>query len=501
MSPPRFTNPSNSSPAKADAYAALRVSGFRSYLCGNILATIGMQMLAVAVGWELYDTTNSATVLGLAGFCHVLPILVLAIPAGRVVDHFDRKKLLLLDQLLLALSAGALALATLGQAQVANAGILQWANGVLADIAGFFHDKNTQFNSPYVPLMLALLFFNGVVRSINQPVKQALIPQLVPAGIFSNAVTWNTTVVESSTIIGPAAAGLILAVLQSRYPQSTTSYGVVYFLAALGQLGQWLFLLPVRVAPVERHAEPFTVKSTFAGVAYVRRHEIILGMITLDLFSVLFGGVTALLPMYAKDILHCGPAGLGWLRATPALGACTVAILLAHLPPIQRAGRTLLLAVGGFGLATIAFGVSENFYLSLACLFLVGACNNTSVIIRQTLVQVLTPDAMRGRVSAVKSLFSSASNGLGDLRAGLMAASMGPVGSVVAGGFGVIFVVCGVASLWPRVRQYGALHQEDLALAGAPMLPENVIATNDADPATLLQREPAKASVMNGTTG
>ncbi|MGH9561621.1 MAG: MFS transporter, partial [Terracidiphilus sp.] len=332
-------------------YAALRVRGFRSYLCGNTLATIGMQMLAVTVGWELYEATNSATVLGLAGLCQVLPILMLAIPAGRLVDHFNRKQLLLLDQLLLALSAAGLGWATVFQGSIPDWTILRTANGWLTNVAVFFHDKETHFVSPHIPVMLGLLFLNGVIRSINQPVKQALIPQLVPAKVFPNAVTWNTTVVESSTIIGPAAAGMLLALVQSRHPGSSSAYALVYFLAAFGQLGQWLFLLPVPVAPAMLKTEPLTIRSVFAGVGFVWRTQVILGVITLDLFGVLFGGATALLPMFAKDILHCGPAGLGWLRAAPSIGACVIAVMLAHSPPLRHAGRTLLLAVFGFGLA------------------------------------------------------------------------------------------------------------------------------------------------------
>jgi len=462
---------------KFNPYCALRVPGFRAYLGGNVLATVGMQMLAVTVGWELYQTTNSATALGLAGLCHVLPILLLAIPAGRLVDHFHRKILLLIDQLLLAFSAAALGCATVFQDRIPDLPILHATNQTLGSLAVFFHEPQAHFTSPYVPVMLALLFFNGVVRSVNQPVKQALLPQLVPTRSFSNAVAWNTTVVESSTIVGPALAGTLLAAAQWRYPESSAAYALVYFLAAAGQLGQWVFLLPVRVAPVALAPEAFTLSSFFSGVGFVWRTQVILGVITLDLFGVLFGGATALLPMYAKDILHCGPAGLGWLRAAPAIGACAIALVLAHRPPMLNAGRTLLLAVAGFGVATIAFGLSQNFYLSLGCLFFVGGCDNTSVIIRQTLVQVLAPDAMRGRVSAVKSLFSSASNGLGSLESGLTAALFGPVLSVVGGGVGTILVVLGVAAYWPQVRRFGALHVEtERPSAPAESSPGNLIA-------------------------
>ncbi len=456
-------------------YAALRVAGFRSYLCGNMLATVGMQMLAVAVGWELYESTHSATVLGLAGLCQVLPILLLAIPAGRLVDYFNRKRLLLIDQVLLGLSAAALGCATVFQRDIPDWAPLHDANALLGRIAFFFHDRDTHFTSPHIPIMLGLLFLNGVIRSINQPVKQAIIPQLVPARVFHNAVTWNTTVVESSTIVGPAVAGALLAIIQSRHPESSAAYALVYFLAALGQLGQWLFLLPVAVAPMARESEPLTFRSAFAGVGYVWRTQVILGIITLDLFGVLFGGATALLPVFAKDILHCGPAGLGWLRAAQSIGACGMALVLAHLPPVRQAGRTLLLAVAGFGVGMIVFGLSQNFYLSFACLLLVGACDNTSVIIRQTLVQCLTPDAMRGRVSAVKSLFSSASNGLGALESGLTAALFGPVVSVVGGGAGTLVVVLAVAVAWPQVRKFGSLQSATTQEPGKDGWPNNII--------------------------
>jgi len=357
---------------KNDPYAALRVAGFRSYLCGNLLATIGMQMLGLAVGWELYLATHSALVLGLAGLCQTLPILLLAIPSGRLVDHFDRKKLLLLDQLLLGLSAAGLGCVSLFQNQIPNWTILRLGNGLLASLAGLFHvfrPEQSHFDAPYVPLMLALLFFNGIVRSINQPVKQALVPQLVPAKTFFNAVGWNTTVVESSNIAGRALAGLLIAAVQLYFPASPAPCALVYFLAALGQLGQWLFLLPVKVTAEPRVWEPLSTRSFFSGVKFVWDTEVILGVITLDLFGVLFGGAIALLPMFAQDILHCGPAGLGWLSAAPGLGACVIGVAWAHFPPLQRAGRTLLLAVAGFGVATIGFGISQNFLLSMICLF------------------------------------------------------------------------------------------------------------------------------------
>jgi MFS family permease len=465
---------------KADPYAVLRLPGFRSYLCGNLLATIGMQMLGLAVGWQLYLDTHSALVLGLAGLCQTLPILLLAIPSGRLVDHFDRKKLLLIDQLLLGFSAAGLGCVTVFQDKIPDLAVLRLANHGLAALAGLFqnvfHEEKAHFDSPYIPVMLALLFFNGMVRSVNQPVKQALVPQLVPAKLFFNAVGWNTTVVESSNIAGRALAGLLIAGVQSYYPESTAPCVLVYFLAAIGQLGQWLFLLPVKVVEEPKTREPLTIRSFFSGLGFVWNTQVILGVITLDLFSVLFGGATALLPMFAQDILHCGPAGLGWLSAAPGMGACLIGVLWAHLPPLKKAGRTLLLAVTGFGVSTIAFGLSRNFFFSLLCLFFVGICDNTSVIIRQTLVQIITPDAIRGRVSAVKSLFSSASNGLGAFESGLTASMFGPMASVVGGGLGAIFVVVTVAAWWPQVRRFGALHgQDELGTEAELASPDNLI--------------------------
>jgi MFS family permease len=284
----------------------------------------------------------------------------------------------------------------------------------------------------------------------------------VPREAFANAVTWGSSNFEIGSMIGPAIAGVLIAQF---------GVGTVYALDALCSLAFIGFLLPIRIeqqlAQPARHA----FSDLFAGLSFVWRTKVILATLTLDLFAVLLGGAIALLPIFAEQILHVGPVGLGWLRAAPAFGAMAMALTLTHLPPMRRAGVTLLWSVAGFGVATIVFGLSRSFWLSLAALALTGAFDNISVVVRHTLVQLRTPDPMRGRVSAVNNVFIGSSNELGAFESGITAALFGPVISVVGGGIGVLLVVLGVGWMWPEVRRIGALHdppEPDAGLAEPP---------------------------------
>jgi MFS family permease len=398
-------------------YAVLRNRDFALYLAGRLVASLGQQMLTVAVGWELYERTHSTLALGLVGLTQMAPMLLLTLPAGHLADNRNRKHIIVAMVLLAALSSLGLTLISALQADVV------WT---------------------YVCLCAA-----GTARTFLWPASQAFLPQLVPREIFSRAVTWNTGAFHLSSVVGPAAGGALLAL--------THKAAVVYALNGLAASICLSLMLFVRGRPAAQTKEKMTLKSLLAGFEFAYRTKVVFGTITLDLFAVLLGGATALLPVYARDILAAGPSGLGILQAALPLGSVLSALILAHRPPIQKAGRALLWSVAVFGVATIGFGFSKCFWLSVAMLFVCGAADNVSVVIRHTLVQLLTPDEMRGRVSAVNSLFIGTSNELGGFESGFVAHLFGPVFSVVSGGGGTILVVIATALIWPEIRKYGRL--------------------------------------------
>ena len=413
-----------SAPRAHDPYAAFRFRDYRFFAAGNFLSVIGRQMLAVAIGWEVYQRTHQAVMLGYIGLAMGLPIILFAIPAGQVTDRISRKKILLITQLLASLSF---------------VGLAVWS----AQHAG-------------LAWMFTLLFLAGVANTFGWAARAAFIANLVSAETFSNAVTWNSGTFQAASVIGPAIGGVLIVKL---------GFPLVYTLAAFLSLTFFALLLPVIYTPQhEKHAAQ-SWSAVFHGVTFVWKNKIVLATITLDLFAVLFGGATALLPMFAHDILHCGAVGLGWLNAAPSIGSVAMGFVIAYLPPMRRAGRAMLLAVAAFGLATIVFGFSKSFPLSMLALTLTGAADNVSVIVRHTLVQLLTPDAMRGRVSAVNNVFVGSSNELGAFESGMTAAWFGPVISVVGGGVATVLVVLGVMRLWPQVLKLGTF---------ASMKPEKV---------------------------
>src|SRR5438093_3932684 len=408
-------------PARAAAsdrpYAILRNRDFSLYLMARLIAALGQQMLTVAVGWELYERTRSSLALGLVGLTQMVPMVLLILPAGHIADNYERKRTILAMVLLATFSSLGLMLISAFRADV------RW--------------------------IYSCLFAAGVARTFLWPASQAFLPQLVPRRSFSRAVTWNTGAFHLSSVLGPAAGGALIAL--------THKAAVVYAINAATTLVCLTLIALVRSRQTVMAKEDMSVSSLLAGFKFVYRTKIILGTITLDLFAVLLGGATALLPVYAKDILHAGPTGLGILQAALPLGSVVSAFYLAHRPPLQQAGRALIRAVGAFGVATIAFGLSRWFWLSFAMLFICGAVDNVSVVVRHTLVQLLTPDEMRGRVSAVNSLFIGTSNELGGFESGLVAQLFGPVISVVSGGVGTILVVIATALNWPEIRKYGRL--------------------------------------------
>ena len=387
------------------------------YLTGRFVASLGQQMLTVAVGWELYERTNSALALGLVGLTQMIPMVLFTLPAGHVADNYDRKRIILLMTFVIG---------------CASAGLTAISN-LKADVFWIY----------------CCLFAAGTARRFLWPASSAFLPHLVSRQQFSKAVTWSSGSFQLSSVVGPAFGGALIAWAHKAVP--------VYAANTAASFLCLLLMSMVRRSHVVAVKEKMTLRSLIVGFNFVFANRIILGTITLDLFAVLLGGATALLPVYAKDLLHAGPAGLGLLQAALPSGSLLCALILAHRPPLQRAGRTLLWAVGVFGLATIAFGVSRSFWFSFVMLFVCGAVDNISVVVRHTLVQLLTPDEKRGRVSAVNSLFIGTSNELGGFESGTVANWFGPVFSVVSGGVGTILVVIAVALIWPEIRKYGRL--------------------------------------------
>jgi MFS family permease len=398
-------------------YAALGSRDFRLLLAGSLLSSTGTEIQAVAVGWELYRRTGQAADLGYVGLVQFLPVLLLSLPAGHAADRYNRKALLVAAQTLAALASAGLALLSVWQGPI--------------------------------PVIYLCLFLAGVGQAFSMPARWSLVPHVVSEGDLGNAVTWNSSGWQTASMVGPAVGGLVL----SQTGEAAGAY-VLAGLCALACAGCILFLRP---RPATRATEPISLATLLAGLRFVWRTKPILATITLDLFAVLLGGATTLLPVFQKDILRVDAAWLGWLRAAPSLGAIAMALFLAHRGPLRHPGRDMLWAVAGFGLATVGFGLSRNAPLSFVMLALTGALDNVSVVVRGTLVQVLTPDEMRGRVSAVNTIFISSSNELGGFESGMTAQWFTPVWSVVGGGIGSLLVVLAVTLAWPEVLRLGAL--------------------------------------------
>ena len=378
---------------------------------------LGLQMQKVAVGWEMYERTGSALNLGFVGLIQFLPQLALVAVAGHITDIYNRKHVLMGAVLLSAVAAIVLAV-------------------------------NAVMHGP-IFVIYACLFAAGTARAFWMPARAAFLPRIVPMSIYSTAVSWNTSGFEMASFIGPAIGGFVIG-----YFGGPTT---VYTIDAIVMIAFVLLVSRITYKHEPQAKTQVTLSSLFAGARFIWKTKEVLAVMMLDMFGVLLGGATALMPIYAKDILHVGASGLGWLLAAPSAGAITSALTQAHRGPLQRAGRTILIAVTCFGAATIVFGISRWFPLSLLMLFVLGVCDNISVVVRSTLVQTSTPDEMRGRVSALNGLFIGTSNELGAFESGAVADLFGPVFSVVFGGVGTIVVVAITAWLSPSLRKYGPL--------------------------------------------
>jgi MFS family permease len=405
----------------------LRQSGFLYFWCSRLAAMMANQMLMVAVGWQMYDLTGSAWDLGLVGLFQFVPALLLTLPAGHVADRIHRGRIF--------------SACMFSQAVVALVLLFATTRG--------FASRD---------LILGLSVILGVARAFQMPAQQAIIPLLVPETLLGRAIALSASGMQAAIVLGPALGGILYA----------TGGAKVYLACTALLLVAALLVLAVRYAH-NPPAELPSLENLFAGVHFVWHNKTLLGAISLDLFAMLLGGATALLPMYAKDILHVGPQGLGLLRAAPAAGALLMSLLWLRWPLERRAGGVLLTAVAVFGAATVVFGLSETYWISLLALALTGAADNVSVVVRQTLVQVETPDRIRGRVSAVNSIFIGASNQLGEFESGATAALLGPVGSVVLGGAGTLLVALAWRRLFPSLARRDRLYDATPVNGAGPL--------------------------------
>jgi MFS family permease len=402
------------SPTDAVPQSVLRHRPFVFYWSARTCAAMGFQMLGVAVAWQMYALTGSAFDLGLVALMQFLPSAAFMLVAGQIADRYDRRRLLQICQTVEGLAAAMLA---------------------LASFAGWVSKA----------FLLTTVFIFGVGRAFDSPTQQTVLPSVVPLSLFPPAVAASASTTQFATIIGPALGGVLYAF------GATVPYTVCagLFLTSV------LLLVFMRIESSASQRPPVSLAAFFAGVGYIRHSPIVLGVISLDLFAVLLGGTTALLPIFADEIFKVGPEGLGLLRAAPAVGALLIMIALTRRPLTRHVGRIMFVSVACFGVATIVFALSRSFPLSMLALAILGASDAVSVVIRMTLVQLETPDEMRGRVNAVNSLFAGTSNQLGDFRAGVMAAWLGAVPAVLVGGVGIVLVVL----IW--MRAFPALSRVD----------------------------------------
>ncbi len=425
---------SNAVPPVASWKDAWRERNYRWYAAGMLSGGFGLQMLNTTVLWDVWQRSQDALSLGLIGLARALPVMLLAFPAGHIVDLFDRRKILVFTQSGFALVAALLAI-------TAYYGAPLWIS--------------------FVAIALS-----GCVRAFNMSTRQSLLPMLVPIDRFQNAVTWNSAIFQCAAIGGPVLAGALITF--------TSSTWIVFIVAVFLCAGFAVAAIQLRPRESVKATGGFTFGAMFAGATHIRKEKVILGAILLDLLAVLFGGATALLPIFATDILHTDAVGLGILKAATAVGALLIAGFLAVRPTLRPAGPLLLWSVVGFGVCMILFGISHSFWFSVALLMVSGAVDNISVVIRNVLVQTRTPDHLRGRVTAVNGIFIECSNELGGFESGLVAAWIGPVWSVITGGIGTLAVTGTIAWCLPALRKLDRLIDEVKPMDDAPNLNPSV---------------------------
>ncbi|MEP7042147.1 MAG: MFS transporter [Dokdonella sp.] len=401
-----------SSPSLTPSDSLLQHRAFVMFWCARIASSFGFQMLSVAVGWQIYAITGRALDLGLIGLVQFIPSLLLALPAGHVADQFERRRIVLFGQVAECIAIVVLTALTLTH-RIDEAGIL------------------------------VLIFIVGIAKAFEFPALQSMLPALVPSVVLPRAMAMTSAAGQAAMIIGPALGGFLYV----------AGPGVVYAIAALLYVVAATLMTQIRYERPQAVRERATLKTLFAGVHFIRERKDVFGVISLDLFAVLLGGATALLPIFARNILHIGPWGLGLLRAAPAVGALLMSLWLARQRMQRHVGAIMFASVAGFGMATLVFALSTNLWLSLGALFALGAFDMVSMVIRGSLVQLDTPDAMRGRVSAVNSIFINTSNQLGEFESGLLAAWLGAVGSTVVGGVGTLLVVALWMIMFPSLRR------------------------------------------------
>ncbi|GAC1630031.1 MAG: MFS transporter [Candidatus Acidiferrum sp.] len=400
--------------APSDSRAAFRYPAFKLFQTARCLVVFALEMQAVAVGWQVYEITKRPLDLGLVGLAQFLPGIVLFLVAGHVADIFDRKKVLITCDIGFGVCFMLLLALTVSKTQS-------------------------------VALIYAVLVLLGIVRSFNGPASRAILPHLVPDEHFQNSVAWASGIFQLATILGPVLGGVIYAIFRGPFP--------VYLVAAVITGIAVGLLFKLQFTPKPRAKSESNSSSVFEGFRYIWREKLVLGAISLDLFAVLLGGAVALLPVYAKEILQTGPWGLGILRSAPGVGAGIMAIVIAYKPLRKNVGAIMLWCVAAFGLFTVLFGISHSMIFSLIALFMVGATDMVSVIVRGTLIQVATPDHMRGRVNAVDMIFIGASNELGQFESGVTAQWLGSVPAVILGGVGAIVVTALWAWMFPELRE------------------------------------------------
>ncbi len=418
------------------AAAAFASRDFRRYQMARLLVIMGAEAQAVAVAWQIYAITHRAIDLGYTGLALFLPGILFLIISGHTADRYDRRNVILVCYTLQCLCTGTLF-------------YLSWTA--------------TQHVAP----LFAVLFLIGTGRAFSGPASSALLPHLVPKDDFVNAVSWGASIFQIANFVGPALGGVLFTLPLGRWlpaPMGTHLAGgaIVYGFTLVMLIGFLLLIASLTVRPGRQEQRSMSSETLLAGFRYMWRKKLLLGVTTLDLFAVLLGGAVALLPIFAEDILHSGPTGLGMLRAAPAFGALSISILLTVRPMKHDAGKRMLYCVALFGAATVAFGLSRNMALSLVSLFVVGAADMVSVIVRSSMLQLATPQEMRGRVSAVNALFIGASNEFGSFESGVTAQWWGAVPSVIVGGVGAIVVTGAWAAMFPSLRRVDRLSADEL---------------------------------------